>query len=781
MKKNIKIYLLYIIFFIIFAFVFIRCNISRNEYYKIGTSLKEANNAYNVKKRLFKYPINLPEELKGNKFDVKIDGEILDLYKDINAWNQEIDFAVFELSKDYSVNVKVKPNFVYDKYVILSNSDINYNTMIKTNISSTKDDDGTISFSLNDSNAKISIVFSTDGDGVVDNDDYHNTTLHLFTNLIDNSINESMNGQKDNEGRKIVYYGPGFHDLYASEGKKNLTIGSNTHIYISGGAIFATSLRVTDADNVLIDGSGIVMSYNSNGEGEGWPSSKNGHCIKIADSSNVEVKNILSNSHFYKQWTTIILNSTNVKLDNYKTVSTQYASTDGLDIINSQNVTVTNSFFRACDDAITIKGLNSGHEQCKWTTNKCNISEIKNININNSLLWNDANNSMVLGHEAKVDRYSNINFKNIYVLYNNDDRESPDGTLKEGYYHNALNDRSVMSIVSIDGSVFNDINWNSIYVNEAERLINLNFLDYSYNGSWKSEGNSNINGEINGVKIKNVVSDAKGSTDYSNQILISGYTNMNSDLFNNDPTPGLYSKRYAKYDAVNKKTKNVHLSNITINKNKVDGSYFKYKIGPYVSDLTIDSKCIDGIQCTIIPDVVNSTEVEIEKLENTELDSESQTIEFDTMELNSLKVNDNEIELKTGKYEYIVNVENNITSVKLTGELKNSKSARFVDGFNLREINDLKEGNNEILIKIIDDNNRMLTYKIIVNRLNKNEEIIETKEELEIQSQNNKDLINNSKKEFSNYLFILITVLGLILIISLRLKKHIRHKSITND
>lgn len=547
---------------------------------------------------LFSYPNNLPDVLKGNNYIVTVDGDNLDLYKDTNAWGQEIDFSIFELSDGNSVEISVKPNFTYDAYVILSNNDINYSSMIKTNMESKTKEDGIITFNLNDPEAKISLVFSTDGDNIIDNDDYHNSVLHLFTNpLGSDSIDESMNGKTDTEGRKIIYYGPGFYDLYATDNLANLTVNDNTHVYISGGAVFATSLRITNADNVLIDGSGIIMSYNSNGEENEWPSGKNGHSIKVTDSRNVEIKNILSNSHVSKQWTTIILNSTNVKLDNYKTVSTQYASNDALDIINSENITVSNSFFRSCDDAITIKGLESTHEQCKWTDKKCDIQQITNINIDNTLLWNDANNSMVLGHEAKVNNYSNINFKNMYVLYNNDDRKSLNGELKEGYYHNSLYDRSVMSIVSIDGSSFNNISWNNIYVNEAERLIDLNFLDYSYNGEWKSEGNANIDGEINGVIINNVVSTSNGSSDYSNQILIAGYANKNSEYFNVLGSPGLYSEAYAKDDSVMKETKNVKLSNIIINGNKVDTSYSKYKIGPYVSNVTIDGACLSNISC----------------------------------------------------------------------------------------------------------------------------------------------------------------------------------------
>ena len=42
---------------------------------------------------------------------------------------------------------------------------------------------------------------------------------------------------------------------------------------------------------------------------------------------------------------------------------------------------------------------------------------------------------------------------------------------------------------------------------------------------------------------------------------------------------------------------------------------------------------------------------------------------------------------------------------------------RFVDGFGSRTVEDLKVGNNEVLIKVADGYNEELIYKITINRL----------------------------------------------------------------
>jgi len=87
-------------------------------------------------------------------------------------------------------------------------------------------------------------------------------------------------------------------------------------------------------------------------------------------------------------------------------------------------------------------------------------------------------------------------------------------------------------------------------------------------------------------------------------------------------------------------------------------------------------------------------------------------------ELKSLSINDEVITLNKGVYEYNYTVKNEITSVDLKAELNNTDEATFVDEFGVRKIEELKEGNNEILVKVKDSNNEELTYKIIVNRLN---------------------------------------------------------------
>lgn len=93
----------------------------------------------------------------------------------------------------------------------------------------------------------------------------------------------------------------------------------------------------------------------------------------------------------------------------------------------------------------------------------------------------------------------------------------------------------------------------------------------------------------------------------------------------------------------------------------------------------------------------------------------------ESRELTSLKINNKEIDLKTGIYEYTYKVDNSVTKVSVYAEYQTGLTdgyLRFTDDFGSRTIEDLKVGNNEILIKVTDEYDEELVYKITINRLN---------------------------------------------------------------
>ena len=95
--------------------------------------------------------------------------------------------------------------------------------------------------------------------------------------------------------------------------------------------------------------------------------------------------------------------------------------------------------------------------------NPASYEPVYNINYKNSQLWADDNNGMVVGEESIASSFSNIDFDNIDVIYNNDDY----------YYPDVLTDRAAIEVFQLNATQMSGITFNNIRVDQAKRLINV--------------------------------------------------------------------------------------------------------------------------------------------------------------------------------------------------------------------------------------------------------------------------------------------------------------------
>ncbi|NMA67687.1 MAG: hypothetical protein GX957_15900, partial [Clostridiaceae bacterium] len=268
---------------------------------------------------------------------------------------------------------------------------------------------------------------------------------------------------------------------------------------VDNGAVISGHVDLMYVDNVTIKGSGIIMrDEESVGDG----------CVITAyGCKNINISGIIGNVHRKTEWTTNIRYSSNVNIDNYKTVSPEWASTDGIDIVNCQNVNINDCFLRATDDTITIKGISDDTEEMGAAPPN------ENIKVTNCILWNECNSAMVVGEESAARYYKNITFDNIDVLFSYDDI----------YYHESLYERAVISIIPLYGGILEDITWNNIRVNECERLICFAFVDEFYKQPVDEFKCQALPGYIKNVTVKNVTSNSTSTGLYANQIYLKGW------------------------------------------------------------------------------------------------------------------------------------------------------------------------------------------------------------------------------------------------------------------
>ena len=77
--------------------------------------------------------------------------------------------------------------------------------------------------------------------------------------------------------------------------------------------------------------------------------------FRLYNCENIEVSDVIFTNS--STWVMSMFNCKNVHIDNVKIVGQWRYNTDGIDIVNSENVFIENSFIRSFDDTITIKAI----------------------------------------------------------------------------------------------------------------------------------------------------------------------------------------------------------------------------------------------------------------------------------------------------------------------------------------------------------------------------------------------------------------------------------------
>lgn len=231
-------------------------------------------------------------------------------------------------------------------------------------------------------------TLSNQGNYVLELDDTHNV-LHIFFNHI-----------KDypDKDKATYYYGPGMH----FPGIINLR--DNDMVYIDEEAIVFGSINSVGAKNVKIFGGGILDNSCEERVTENCYENFTKGTFRIYNSENIDVSDIIFTNS--STWVMSMFYCKNINIDNVKIVGHWRYNTDGIDIVNSDNVTVRNSFIRSFDDTISIKGI---YEYDK---------PIENILIDNCVMWCGWGKNCEIGVETACPEYKNIVFKNCDLIHN---------------------------------------------------------------------------------------------------------------------------------------------------------------------------------------------------------------------------------------------------------------------------------------------------------------------------------------------------------------------------
>ncbi|MCC6819998.1 MAG: right-handed parallel beta-helix repeat-containing protein [Verrucomicrobia subdivision 3 bacterium] len=229
---------------------------------------------------------------------------------------------------------------------------------------------------------RITFTLAKPGQVTVELDGPHHA-LHLFADPPEIDAPEP-----DRAG--VRYFGPGSH----RPGK--IQLKSDETLYVAGGAVVYTAIEARGATNVSILGRGVIDTSE-------YERDQGGGCIRLTDCSNVKIDGVILRDP--DVWCLSAFGCRNLEIANVKLIGLWRYNADGIDLCNSQEVVVRNSFVRAFDDAIVLKGI-KGLDQ----------RPVRNVRVHDNVIWCDWGRGLEIGAETAAPEFADIQFRDCDII-----------------------------------------------------------------------------------------------------------------------------------------------------------------------------------------------------------------------------------------------------------------------------------------------------------------------------------------------------------------------------
>jgi hypothetical protein len=192
----------------------------------------------------------------------------------------------------------------------------------------------------------------------------------------------------------VRFFGPGIHRPGRIELKSHETV------YLAGGAVVYGSIHANNATNLRIAGRGVLdVGPFERGQGGG--------AVRLSGCSDVTVEGIVMRDP--DVWCCSLFGCNRVTISNVKLVGLWRYNADGIDVCNSRDVVVCDSFVRAFDDALVIKGLKSRQ-------NSFDDRPVRNVRFRRCVIWCDWGRAMEIGAETCAPEIADVAFEDCDIV-----------------------------------------------------------------------------------------------------------------------------------------------------------------------------------------------------------------------------------------------------------------------------------------------------------------------------------------------------------------------------
>jgi len=199
----------------------------------------------------------------------------------------------------------------------------------------------------------------------------------------------------------VLYFGPGVH----RPGRVKLESGET--VYVAGGAVVYAAISGRGLTGVRILGRGIIdTSEFVRGEG-GFPENMPEGSIRLSDSTDIRIEGVILRDS--SEYGISCYGCRGVSISRIKEIGFWRYNTDGIDICNSEDVDIRDSFVRSFDDSIVIKGIKGEREDFSQRPTR-------NIRASNLVLWCDWGRALEVGAETSTPEIADVAFRDTDVI-----------------------------------------------------------------------------------------------------------------------------------------------------------------------------------------------------------------------------------------------------------------------------------------------------------------------------------------------------------------------------
>ena len=238
-----------------------------------------------------------------------------------------------------------------------------------------------------EADGKISFTIKAHGTYVLQLDDYHNA-LYIF-----NSKPYRCENPKD----VTHYFGAGIH----MAGK--ITLKDGESVYVDKDALVFGCIFAEGAKGIRVFGNGILDDSGEERFCEHCYEPYTNGNVKFYDCSDMKLEGVLLRNSAI--WCVNLFHCFHADISDIKVFGQWRYNTDGVDIVNCQNITLKDSFIHSFDDSVTIKGID------RYISTDC-----KNIKVSDCTLMCEWGRACEIGLETSCREYSDIAFRNCDIL-----------------------------------------------------------------------------------------------------------------------------------------------------------------------------------------------------------------------------------------------------------------------------------------------------------------------------------------------------------------------------